>query len=324
MRLLAHHTTPFVLLVLGLVAGAAAAIGLGLQLHQAPDRTATAVATEADLQKLSDELGRPVFWLGPPEQRTLELSRTSAGRVFLRYVPTGARIGEGAARYPTVATYPVANAYGVAVVGAQRSGGIVTALPGGAALITYVTRPRSAYYVQRGVDAQVEVFDPQPGRAAKRVRAGELRAVSSAVSLSSRPSIATTGALAALPAAVGHPVYWAGSKHGVAYELTRPSGGGIFVRYLPRGVTAGDGRAAYLTIATYPGMDAFESARTQAESSGARIQALPGGRLLISPRNRPRSAYLVSPAEDVQVEVYAPEPGRAAALIRSGELVRLG
>lgn len=311
------------LLVLGLVGGVAAAIGLGVHLRDAGTRPGPTVTTQAQLQKLSDELGLPVYWLGPPSRTTLELSRTATGRVFLRYLPVGARVGDGAARYPTVATYPVANAYGVAVVGAQRSGGLVTALPGGAALITYVTRPRSAYYVERGVNAQVEVFDPQPGRAAKRIRRGELGPVPSAASLAGRPSVATVGALQALPRAVGHPVYWAGTQAGVRYELTRPSSGGIFIRYLPRGAGVGDRRAAYLTVATYPGTEAFETVKAQAELRGARIQELPGGRLLISPRGKARSAYLVSPGTDVQVEVYAPEAGRAAALIRSGGIVRL-
>jgi hypothetical protein len=322
-RLLAHQITPPALLVAGLLVGAAAAIALGLQLND-PRSTAAVAVTQADLQQLSDELGQPVFWLGSPSGRTLELSRTPAGRVFVRYLPRGTRVGDRSPRYPTVATYPVANAYGVAVVGAQRSGGLVTALPAGAALITYVTRPRSAYYVHRGLNAQVEVFDPQPGRAAKRVRAGELRAVPSAASLASTPGTATVGALQALPRAVGHPVYWAGRQPGVTYELTRPSTGEIFIRYLPRGAAGGDVRAPSLTVATYQSTDAFDTARAGAASSGARIQPLAGGRLLISPRGRPRSAYLVSPVEDVQVEVHASEPGRAAALVRSGAIVPLG
>jgi hypothetical protein len=311
------------LVALAAIGGVAAAVWLATQLRDAAFRTGPAAATQGDLQRLSDELGGPVFWLGPPSRRTLELTRTPAGLVFLRYLPAGARIGDGSAKYPTVATYPVANAYGVAVVGAQHSGGLVDALPGGAALITYVTRPRSAYYVQRGVNAQVEVYDPAPGRAAKRVRSGELRAVPSAAALADRPNAATVGALAALPRAVGHPVYWAGSADGVTYELTRPSNGGVFIRYLPRGTAVGDARAGYLTVATYEGTD-FETARAQAESSGARIQELSGGRLLISRPDRPRSAYLVAPSEDVQVEVFAPEPGRAAAMIRSGAILRLG
>jgi hypothetical protein len=285
--------------------------------------TSPAAVTEAELQELSDELGRPVFWLGPPSGRTLELSRTPGGRVFLRYLPAKAQLGGGETRHPTVATYPVANAYAVTVSGAQRSGGIVSALPGGAALITYLSRPRSAYYVERGAGVQVEVYDPRPGRAAARVRNGELRAVPSAASISSRPNAATIGALEALPAAVGHPVYWAGAQAGVTYELTRTSAGGIFVRYLPGATAVGDTQASYLTIATYPGMAAFQTVKADAEAAGARIQTLPQGRLLIRPRERPRSAYLVSPRDNVQVEVYAPEPGRAAALVASGAIVQL-
>jgi hypothetical protein len=321
MRVLGHQSAPLALLVAGLLGGAAAAIGLALQLRTT-ETPGPAATTQAELQRLSDELGRPVFWLGAPEGRTLELSRTDDGRVFLRYLPAQARVGDASTRYPTVATYPVANAYGVAVVGAQRSGGLVTALRDGAALITYVTRPRSAYYVRRGVDAQVEVFDPQPGRAAKRVRSGELTPVPSVASLATSPGAASAGALHALPRAVGHPVYWAGQRAGFTYELTRPAGGGVYVRYLPHATRVGDARPAYLTVATYPGAG-FETVKAQAEKTGSRIETLPGGRLLVSPRGRPQSAYLVARGEDVQVEVYAPEAGRAAALIRSGGVVAL-
>jgi hypothetical protein len=38
------------------------------------------------------------------------------------------------------------------------------------------------------------------------------------------------------------PVFWAGPRPGVSYELTSLSGR-VYVRYLPRGVAAGDQRA---------------------------------------------------------------------------------
>lgn len=312
------------LLLAVIAAGAAAVAAQLLGGGTAATETAAAAVTEADLRKLSDELGRPIFWLGPASGRTLELSRTRDGKIFLRYLPANTRVGGGEGRYPTVATYPVADAYAVAVAGAERSGGSVTELAGGAALITYPARPRSAYYVERGADVQVEVYDPQPGRAARGIRNGGLRALPSSASLSTRPHAATVGALEALPAAVGHPVYWAGSRAAVTYELTRTKDGRIFVRYLPSTTAVGDVRTSYLTIATYPGTDVFETVKAEAESAGARIQALAPGLLLIRPRGESRSAYLISPREDVQVEVYAPQPGRAAALIASGAIVPLG
>jgi hypothetical protein len=100
--------------------------------------------------------------------------------------------------------------------------------------------------------------------------------------------------------------------------------GQIFVRYLPHASAVGDTRASYLMIATYAGTDVFETAKSEAEAAGEWIQALPRGRLLIRLRGQPKSAYLVSPQEDVQVEVYSPEPGRAAALVASGAIVPLG
>ena len=35
--------------------------------------------------------------------------------------------------------------------------------------------------------------------------------------------------------------------------------GRVYVRYLPRGAAAGDPRAGFLTVGTYPGVDAFRT-----------------------------------------------------------------
>jgi hypothetical protein len=45
------------------------------------------------------------------------------------------------------------------------------------------------------------------------------------------------------------PLHWAGRRPGYRYEMTQTERG-VFVRYLPRGVAAGDRRAAFLAAAT--------------------------------------------------------------------------
>src|SRR5438034_9760456 len=64
----------------------------------------------------------------------------------------------------------------------------------------------------------------------------------------------TTGAravsvadLAALPARLHHPVYWAGPKAGYTYELTATSDGKISLPYLPVGVGGRTNHPRHLT-----------------------------------------------------------------------------
>src|SRR5207244_701046 len=52
----------------------------------------------------------------------------------------------------------------------------------------------------------------------------------------------TAKLLRTLAASLGQPVYWAGPEPGHRYELRRTNTGAVFLRYLPRGVKAGDDR----------------------------------------------------------------------------------
>jgi hypothetical protein len=63
-------------------------------------------ATRADLRSLGRELGHPVFWAGGDTDATYELTRTSDGRVFVRYLTGGAAVGDSSPDFLTVGTYP--------------------------------------------------------------------------------------------------------------------------------------------------------------------------------------------------------------------------
>src|SRR4051794_6955339 len=52
------------------------------------------------------------------------------------------------------------------------------------------------------------------------------------------------------------PVYWIGARNGRGYEVTRTGDGSTYIRYLPKGVKAGDPRPQYLTVGSYPNSDA--------------------------------------------------------------------
>src|SRR5512132_4076896 len=86
------------------------------------------------------------------------------------------------------------------------------------------------------------------------------------------PAVATvvpTGRLRELAATLDHPLFWAGARPGMGYELTRTAAGNIFIRYLPPNTRVGDRRPAFLAIGTYPVPDAFARTRTAGKRAGA-------------------------------------------------------
>jgi hypothetical protein len=193
----------------------------------------------------------------------------------------------------------------------------------GVAVITYPARGRNAYYVERGLPVQVELYDPTPGRAARILRNAKLRAVPSELGVANRPTEATLAALTALPESVGHPVYWAGARRDSKYELTQTSEG-LYIRYLPKHVAVGDRSASFLTVASYPSGRTFAQEEARARRAGSVIRNLGGGRKSIEPVGQSTSAYLIVRGQDVLVEVYSPVPGQAARLSARGTIVPLG
>lgn len=131
---------------------------------------------------------------------------------------------------------------------------------------------------------------------------------------------ATLARLRTLAAATDHPVYWAGPRRGMKYELTRASGGRIYIRYLPRGVAIGDRKGRYLIVATYPLANGFQAVQKAASSSGGHQFAIARDGLAVWNDSSPTNVYFAYPGSSYQVEVYDPDPARARALVRSGRI----
>ncbi|HZO58159.1 MAG TPA: hypothetical protein VFB51_00565 [Solirubrobacterales bacterium] len=134
----------------------------------------------------------------------------------------------------------------------------------------------------------------------------------------------SVAALRALPEQTGHPVYWAGPRAGHTYELTRPTDGSVYVRYLPPGVRVGDRRPDFTTIGTYPRRGAGRDLRRLGRQPGAVTIPLGEGVIAVYTRAQPRSVYLGFPGRDLQVEVYDPSPREARRLARSGRVRPVG
>lgn len=137
------------------------------------------------------------------------------------------------------------------------------------------------------------------------------------------PSLVEVDDIAAVEDSLGHPVYWAGERPPDQLELMQEPGGNVFLRYLPPGVEAGDPRARFLTVGTYPFADPVGGLESTAAEEGTSLQtAADGARILVNPSSQ-GSVYLAYPGSDLQVEVYDPA-GRALDLIRSGEIEPAG
>lgn len=136
------------------------------------------------------------------------------------------------------------------------------------------------------------------------------------------PHLVDREEIAAVEGSLGHPVYWAGERPPDRLELEREPGGNVFLRYLPPGVEAGDPRAGFLTVGTYPFADPVAGLeQTAAKSGGSLRTAADGARILVSPSSD--SVYLAYPESELQVEVYDPA-GAALDLVEAGEIEPAG
>ena len=127
-----------------------------------------------ELRAQAAAFGQAVWWAGPLTGRRYELSRSKTGNVLVRYLPRGVRAGDRRA-FPTVGTYPVANAFATSVELAGKPGFVGRKLSGGGFAYYRETRPTSVYVVYPDLEYEIEVFDPSPARARGLVAGGRIR-----------------------------------------------------------------------------------------------------------------------------------------------------
>jgi hypothetical protein len=137
------------------------------------------------------------------------------------------------------------------------------------------------------------------------------------------PVLVSTAQLASAAHALDRPIYWAGPRDDTSYELTVTNSGRIYVRYLPRGTAAGDRRADFLTVGTYPGDHAYENLRKVSTGPAVHSNLLDDDGLLVAPKRLPKSVYLAYPNEQYQVEVYDSSAGAARRLALNGLITQI-
>lgn len=131
-------------------------------------------ASPAALRALTDGAGHPVYWIGPRPNRTYELTRTSSGRIFIRYLPPGVRVGNRSARFTIVGSYPVENAIDVLRELSEQPGERSASVPGGGLAVYSPSSPTNVYVAYPGSDVQIEIFDPSAERALRLATSGRV------------------------------------------------------------------------------------------------------------------------------------------------------
>jgi hypothetical protein len=131
------------------------------------------VAVSADgLATLAGAVEQPIYWAGPQQTELYELTRLQDGKVYVRYLPDGVDAGAKALLL-TVATYPLANAYGTTQRASRQAG--ATPVSAGAGAVAFQGKGSSSVYLAfQGVNAQIEVFSPTAGEAAQLVESGQI------------------------------------------------------------------------------------------------------------------------------------------------------
>jgi hypothetical protein len=136
-----------------------------------------------------------------------------------------------------------------------------------------------------------------------------------------KPQILSSSQLSEYAGEQAEPVYWLGEREGAELEVTETEQGRIYVRYLTAGAQAGDPRAKFVTVGTYPTKDATAAMRAAlADQAGAKLVITDDDALLLVDAASPQNAHLAYPGQGVQVEVFSPKPGAALRLASAGDV----
>jgi hypothetical protein len=170
------------LLAMGVAAAAAVVAVLALRSHPArqavvPER-GPALVTQAQLARLAASVGHPVYWAGPKQGFSYELTRLADGRIYIRYLQQGVAAGDPRPSFLVIGTYPRAGSYADLSRAARRTGAISLPLAKDGLVVINAARSTSVYFAYRHVDYQVEVYSPSADTARRLVLGGSITPIS--------------------------------------------------------------------------------------------------------------------------------------------------
>ena len=130
--------------------------------------------SQAQLERFAHSAGGPVYWAGPKDGDTYEVTATSGGRTYVRYLPAGIAAGDPRADFLVVGTYAQPHAFANLRHAGAGPRSISFRLDDGGLMVYSFNRPTSVYVGYPGRKYQVEVYDRSADTARKLVAAGKI------------------------------------------------------------------------------------------------------------------------------------------------------
>lgn len=130
--------------------------------------------SQSKLSTLVGTLNHPIYWAGPRAGYTYELTETTSGNVYVRYLPAGVNVGDKRASFLIIATYPFPNAFAALK---KVSKGKEIPLSGGGIAAVDTSYPKSVHLAFPNADYQIEVYDPSPKRALRVAVSSDLQPI---------------------------------------------------------------------------------------------------------------------------------------------------
>jgi hypothetical protein len=136
-------------------------------------QSAVSGVSETKLREFAASSPSPVYWAGPRAGQTYELFTTGDGRVYVRYLPAGVKVGDPRPQFLTVGTYPLPNAFAALKRAGRTPGAVTRRLSGGGLAVINPATP-SVYFAYPGGKYQVEVFAPSASTTRNLVLGGQV------------------------------------------------------------------------------------------------------------------------------------------------------
>jgi ferric-dicitrate binding protein FerR (iron transport regulator) len=129
--------------------------------------------SQSELRDFAASSSHPVYWVGPREGQTYELTKTSDERVYVRYLPEGVKAGDPRPQFLTIGTYPRPKAY-AELKRAAKAPGATSRRIGQGGLAVLSKGSSSVYFGYPDAAYQVEVYAPGAGEARRLVLDGQV------------------------------------------------------------------------------------------------------------------------------------------------------
>jgi hypothetical protein len=136
------------------------------------------IVSMAQLREFAAGFGGPIYWLGERENTSYELTETSSGQVYIRYLDKGVEAGAGKAGFLAVGTYPSED--GVAALrraARAENGAVLGRTDDGAVLLIDPGAGDNAHLAYPGGEVQIEVYSPKLGEALRLASRGDVQPV---------------------------------------------------------------------------------------------------------------------------------------------------